>query len=195
MMMALALSAALLTGLPATLKADDNHTPNEQLQTTNAILLDQLFSSLQEVEDAGDVQRIVSEIWSLWSTHPTQDALTKRLTRGVTMMQQGDYIHAEGLFSDVIEKDPTFAEAWNKRATLYYIQGRLDESRADIAQTLRLEPRHFGALSGLGLIEVSLGNYETALRAYEQAALVNPHMPQANEMIKSLSEKLRGLAL
>ena len=111
------------------------------------------------------------------------------------MMQQGDYIHAEGLFSDVIEKDPTFAEAWNKRATLYYIQGRLDESRADIAQTLRLEPRHFGALSGLGLIEVSLGNYETALRAYEQAALVNPHMPQANEMIKSLSEKLRGLAL
>jgi tetratricopeptide (TPR) repeat protein len=161
----------------------------------NDIVLDELFISLKEVDDAGDVQRITAEIWSRWSTHPTEESLTRRLFRGVSMMNQGDYFHAEGIFSDIIDQDPSFAEAWNKRATLYYIQGRLADSRFDIAQTLNLEPRHFGALAGLGLIEMSAGNFEQALRAYEQAADVNPHMAQANQMIKSLTEKLRGIAL
>ena len=159
------------------------------------IILDDLFATLQEVQDQGDVARIVAEIWSRWSTHPEDESITSRLNRGVTMMNQGDYVHAEALFTDIIALDPDFAEAWNKRATLYYIQGNLAASRADIAQTLALEPRHFGALAGLGLIELSYGRYDEALRAYEQAAAVNPHMAQANEMIKSLREKLRGIAL
>lgn len=164
-------------------------------KTPNDVVLDNLFTSLQELEDKGDISRIVAEIWTRWSTHPSEQSITTRLNRGVAMMNQGDYVHAEGLFSDIIKEDPAFAEAWNKRATLYFIQGKLELSRYDIAQTLLLEPRHFGALSGLGLIELSLGNYEAALLAYEQAAAVNPHMPQANEMIKTLTEKLRGIAL
>ena len=171
-----------------------HHAVPALAQTDDAVL-DNLFSTLQELDDKGDVSRIVAEIWTRWSTHPSEQSITARLNRGVAMMNQGDYVHAEGLFSDIIAEDPAFAEAWNKRATLYYIQGKFAESRYDIAQTLIREPRHFGALSGLGLIELSSGNYEAALRAYEQAAEVNPHMTQANEMIKTLSEKLRGLAL
>ena len=158
-------------------------------------VLDSLFSSLQEITDKGDANRIVSEIWTRWSTHPTQESLTTRLIRGASMMNQGDYVHAEAIFSNIITEDPSFAEAWNKRATLFYIQGKIAQSRADIAQTLALEPRHFGALAGLGMIELSAGNLEAALRAYEQAVAVNPHMQNANDIIKELSEKLRGIAL
>ena len=159
------------------------------------IILDDLFITLQEIDDQGDAARIVSEIWARWSTHPEEESITSRLNRGVDMMNQGDFVHAEALFTDIITQDPTFAEAWNKRATLYYFQGKLDLSRSDIAQTLLLEPRHFGALSGLGMIELSLGNYEQALRAYQQAVAINPHMPQADDIIESLREKLRGIAL
>ena len=165
-----------------------------QAQESDAVLKG-LFTSLQEVDDRGDAARIVAEIWARWSTHPSEQALTAMLTRGVVMMGQGDYVHAEALFTTIIEKDPTFAEAWNRRATLYYMQGKVAASRSDIAQTLALEPRHFGALAGLGLIELSQGNYERALRAYEEALAVNPHLARANEMIKSLTEKLRGIAL
>ena len=159
------------------------------------VILDGLFSSLQQSSDQSDIQRLTAEIWSIWSTHPTQDSLTSRLARGVSMMNQGDYVHAEGLFSDIIQEDPTFAEAWNKRATLYYITGRYAKSQSDIAKTLEIEPRHFGALSGLALIEMSYENHARALQAYEAAAAVHPHMPQVNEMIKMLNEKLRGIAL
>jgi len=159
------------------------------------IILDDLFSSLQEVTDKGDADRIVTEIWAHWTNHPTDVALTDRLIRGTAMMNQGDFVHAEVIFTDIITEDPTYAEAWNKRATLFYAQGKHARSKADIAQTLSLEPRHFGALAGLGMIELSAGNYEAALQAYEQAVEVNPHMTQASAIIEKLSSKLRGVAL
>lgn len=157
--------------------------------------LEILFDNLKELSDPGDVARITSEIWSRWSTHATNDSLTKRLNRGVIMMNQGDYVHAEALFTDIIADDPLFSEAWNKRATLYFVTGKLQQSRADIAQTLAIEPRHFGALAGLGLVELHLGNDEAALRAYQAAIDINPHMPDVTQIIEQLQEKLQGLAL
>ena len=183
---ALVILAALLSlGQPYHLASADQNDP------TLAIL----FDNLKELSDPGDIDRITSEIWSRWSTHATNDALTKRLNRGVIMMNQGDYVHAEALFTDIIEDDPAFSEAWNKRATLYFLTGRFDKSRGDIAQTLAIEPRHFGALAGLGLIELHLGNDEAALRAYEAAIDINPHMSEVTDIIKKLQENLRGLAL
>ena len=183
---ALVMLAALLTiGQPYPMASADQSDP------TLAIL----FDNLKELSDPGDINRITSEIWSRWSTHATNDALTKRLNRGVIMMNQGDYVHAEALFTDIIEDDPAFSEAWNKRATLYFLTGRFDESRGDIAQTLAIEPRHFGALAGLGLIELHLGNDEAALRAYQAAIDINPHMSEVTDIIEKLQENLRGLAL
>ena len=158
-------------------------------------VLPSLFQDLQTVTEPGDIQRITAEIWQRWSTHPTEETLTARLTRGVTMMNQGDYIHAEGIFTDIIAEDPNFAEAWNRRATLYFIMGQFGKSRADIAQTLAIEPRHFGALAGLGLIEMHLQNYEAALLAYEEAAAIHPHMGEVNDIIARLQDKVKGLAL
>lgn len=111
------------------------------------------------------------------------------------MMNQGDYVHAELLFSNIISEDPEFAEAYNKRATLFYIQGKLSQSKSDIAQTLALEPRHFGALAGLGMIEMAQGNLAAAKQAYEEALAVNPHMLNAVQIVRELDEKLQGLAL
>lgn len=183
---ALVMLAALLTiGQPNSMASADQSDP------TLAIL----FDNLKELSDPGDINRITSEIWSRWSTHATNDALTKRLNRGVIMMNQGDYVHAEALFTDIIEDDPAFSEAWNKRATLYFLTGRFDKSRGDIAQTLAIEPRHFGALAGLGLIELHLGNDEAALRAYQAAIEINPHMSEVTDIIEKLQENLRGLAL
>ena len=183
---ALVMLAALLTiGQPYSMANADQSDP------TLAIL----FDNLKELSDPGDINRITSEIWSRWSTHATNDALTKRLNRGVIMMNQGDYVHAEALFTDIIEDDPAFSEAWNKRATLYFLTGRFDKSRGDIAQTLAIEPRHFGALAGLGLIELHLGNDEAALRAYQAAIEINPHMSEVTDIIEKLQENLRGLAL
>lgn len=183
---ALVMLAALLTmSQPYPMASADQSDP------TLAIL----FDNLKELSDPGDINRITSEIWSRWSTHATNEALTKRLNRGVIMMNQGDYVHAEALFTDIIEDDPAFSEAWNKRATLYFLTGRFDKSRGDIAQTLAIEPRHFGALAGLGLIELHLGNDEAALRAYQAAIDINPHMSEVTDIIKKLQENLRGLAL
>ena len=157
--------------------------------------LDVLFDDLRNVSDPADIDRVVAAIWSKWSTHPTEEGLTERLGRGLIMMNQGDFVNAEMLFTDVIEADPTFAEAWNKRATLYFLIGNFDASRNDIAQTLAIEPRHFGALAGLGLIELHLENYELSLRAYEKAQQINPHLRDVNSIIDMLTERLRGLAL
>ena len=89
-------------------------------------------------------------------------------------------------FNTVIEMRPDFAEGWNKRATLYYLVGEFERSIADVERTLALEPRHFGALSGLGLINMALERPVEALAAFEAALAVHPHMPNAKRMIKQL---------
>ena len=139
------------------------------------IVLDNLFSSLQEVTDSGDADRIVTEIWARWTNHPTDVALTDRLIRGTAMMNQGDFVHAEVIFTDIITEDPTYAEAWNKRATLFYAQGKHAQSRADIAQTLSLEPRHFGALDGMSRILISYKKYYQAFEVFEEMMSLMPN--------------------
>ena len=94
-------------------------------------------------------------------------------------------------FSRLIEMQPKFAEAWNKRATVYYALHDYDASARDIAETLKLEPRHFGALSGLGLVNIALGRYQAALTAFEMAVAHHPNLRGARENIKNLKEELR----
>ena len=110
-------------------------------------------------------------------------------------MNQGMLDSAERVFSRLVNDSPEFAEAWNKRATVRFLLGDDAGSRRDIARVIDLEPRHFGALSGLGMIHMRSGDLEAALQAFEAALRINPHLAQAEDVTRQLQKQLRGQAL
>jgi tetratricopeptide (TPR) repeat protein len=155
--------------------------------------LDELFTRLQtaEVDEAG---RIETEIWIEWSKSgsPAMDLL---LQRGKDAMNLGDTAQAIEHFTAIIDHDPDFAEAWNARATAYYMAGEFGPSVADIAHVLTLNPRHFGALSGLALILEETGKPERALAVYRAALVIHPHLQGAAEAVERLETEAEGQEL
>jgi tetratricopeptide (TPR) repeat protein len=161
------------------------------LADQNDSRLDALFERLQETSDPAEAAGLQQRIWQIWIE--SDDAASSQLMRrGMTAMASGEHETALDAFDTLVAQAPAFAEAWNKRATLYYLLGRLDESVNDIQQTLELEPRHFGALSGLALIYDAVDNPEAALRSLEAALAINPHLQGSRERIEQLREKLKG---
>ena len=112
------------------------------------------------------------------------------MTLGTKHMSNGNYIAAYSIFTKIIEKDPKWAEGWNKRATVSFLMGNYENSLKDIDETLLREPRHFGALSGLGMIYVRLGDPESALKAYEDLLYIFPSNVDAIQKIISLKDYL-----
>ena len=152
--------------------------------------LDKLFIDLKK-NDPTLSKNIELKIWDLWSTHPTDDKLTSILNEGSRLMQDNNLFRAISVFTEVIEMDPTWAEAWNKRATVYYMIGEFEKSQNDIDKVLNLEKRHFGALAGQGLVNIQLKNYEKAIRSYEQAQEIYPAMRSPKIMIKQIEELMK----
>lgn len=153
--------------------------------------LDTLFGRLHETEDSKEARRIESLIWSIWLD--ADDSELNALMRGGTfLMQNGNFSQAAAVFSQIIEAGPGFSEGWNKRATVYYLMGRFDDSIADCIKVLELEPRHFGALSGLGLIHIALDEPESALYWFREALRQNPHMPRIRERADELAREVEG---
>jgi tetratricopeptide (TPR) repeat protein len=147
--------------------------------------LDALFVNLKTAQTMADVVGIEAQIWHLWSLS-NDDKIDRILAGGTAAMNHRSFSSALTSFNTVIEMRPDFAEGWNKRATLYFLIGEYERSIADVERTLALEPRHFGALSGLGLIHMALDRPAEALAAFESALAVHPHMPHAKRMIKEL---------
>lgn len=150
-----------------------------------------LFKLLRTSVEGMQANLLQNQIWVIWHQHEDPE-LTELLNRGITAMHESNFKVALAAFDAVIEIDPGFAEGWNKRATLYYLMGDYDRSVLDIQKTLELEPRHFGALSGLGLINMSLGRTDAAIAAFEQTIAVNPHATGARhniEMLKKAKER------
>ncbi len=112
------------------------------------------------------------------------------MRQGIVAMNSRDYSSALEAFNAVIREAPDFAEGWNKRATLYWLMGELQKSIDDIERTLALEPRHFGALSGLGMIRKKQERPAEAIQAYKRALEIYPTMPNATDQIKALEEQL-----
>lgn len=155
----LLLSFALL---PTSAFADQN---NPQLKY--------LFEELRQAQSNAETQNIQGKIWRIWLEAP--DQYTNDLMGQVTYaMSTGQRELALRFSNELVDIAPDFAEGWNKRATLQYLLGNHGLSVADIKETLRLEPRHFGALSGLGLIFMSSGNYEAALDAFDRVLQISP---------------------
>lgn len=153
--------------------------------------LDELFVELGDSETRVSAATIEAEIWRIW--REIDDPGSARLLRqGSNAMASRVFPVAITSFNRLIARTPDFAEAWNGRATLHYLMGNDEASIRDIEETLRLEPRHFGALSGLGLIMLRNDRPEVALRSFEAALEVHPHLPAARAHIDHLRQRVEG---
>jgi tetratricopeptide (TPR) repeat protein len=152
--------------------------------------LDDLFQQLQTATEE-EARAITDNIWMEWSKSgsPAMDLLLKR---GRDAMKAGAPMLAIEHFTALIDHAPEFAEGYNARATAYFQTGDLGPSVADIAKTLTLNPRHFGALSGLGMIFEQLNEPEKALEVYRAALAINPHMPDVKDAVQRLEVSVGG---
>ena len=152
--------------------------------------LNRLFNELK-INNLSLVYGTEQKIWEIWSTHPTDENLTQELLKGSNLMQGDTISESIKIFSKLIKLDPNWAEAWNKRATVLYMLGEYQKSQDDIDKVLELEPRHFGALAGQGLVNIKLKNYEKAIRSYEEAQEIYPSMKTPDAMIKQMKEIIK----
>jgi tetratricopeptide (TPR) repeat protein len=153
--------------------------------------LDFLFGALKAAPDEASAKHVEARIWALWLQTPSDTAALLMLRAKAAMdAQQSDV--AIKLLDAVIKLRPDYVEAWNRRATLYYLKNDYAHSLADIQQVLIREPRHFGALAGLGMIMQDVGDDKRALDAFRKALDINPHLEKVPEMVKTLSEKVEG---
>ena len=172
---------AFAAGAPAEARQDDPR-------------LDALFEQLLAGDDLAAARRIEGTIWRIW-TESGSATIDELMTLGIAAMGNGQFDTALESFDAIIEAAPDFAEGWNKRATLYYLIEEYPASVRDVEATLRLEPRHFGALSGMGLIYTALEDDARALQWFERALAVNPNMPMIKIRTELLREKLKGEAI
>lgn len=153
--------------------------------------LPDLFEVLRNAEHRDDAWRAEGRIWSIWLEYEGDERVSVAMRAGLDAMGKQRFADAIAGFDEAVRLDPDFAEAWNKRATVFYLVGDLARSIADVQRTLALEPRHFGALSGLGLIYLQMDRLEDAVKAFEAALAIHPFLPAASQ-IDAMREQLRG---
>ena len=161
------------------------------LANQNDPRLGPLFDRLKAAPSAEAAADEEQAIWQIWHESGSAEIDTL-MVRGLQAMGSRNLREALAAFDEMVRRAPRFAEAWNKRATVNYLMGRFAESAADIDRTLALEPRHFGALSGLGLVYLALDEEQKALDAFDRALAVHPNLAGADTHIRALREKLRG---
>jgi tetratricopeptide (TPR) repeat protein len=153
--------------------------------------LPRLFVALQATQSPGWARAIEDEIAHIWeeSSDPTTQQL---MEKGLTAMAEDEDEAALKAFDAVVAHAPDFAEGWNKRATVEYLLGDYKASVTDIAHVLQLEPRHFGALAGLGQVELALGDKPAALKAFSAALAIDPHLEDIADVVAQLKKELAG---
>lgn len=151
--------------------------------------LDTYFNLLQRVDSPAIIQDTENRIWQIWLSHENEDA-EELMQVGINRMNSGDYGAAMLAFDRLIDIFPEYMEAWNKRATLHYVLGNFDASVEDIEQTLELEPRHFGALSGLSLIHIRRDELTKARDVLEALLRIHPNSPNARQNLELVLETL-----
>jgi tetratricopeptide (TPR) repeat protein len=153
--------------------------------------LDFLFGALKAAPDEASARHVEARIWAQWMQTPS-DTAALLMTRAKAAMDAKNIDIALKLLDSVVKLRPDYVEAWNRRATLYYLKSDYRHSLEDIQQVLIREPRHFGALAGLGMIMQDIGDDRRALEAFRKALAVNPHLEKVPELVESLTEKVEG---
>ncbi len=151
--------------------------------------LDKLFLNLKLNSDLRQSQKLTSQIWRIWAEHNKKE-INVLFNVGENAMYRKEYETALESFNKIVELAPDFAEGWNKRATVYFLMGDYHASLADIEETLKLEPRHFGALSGRGQCYFELQKFQSALNAFEKALEVNPWLYDVSRNIEIMKKLL-----
>lgn len=151
----------------------------------SSTMLDTLFAKLQTATDPMAIQSLEGAIWEQWVLVP-DGPQRELMMRGIAEMQQHQLKQSVETFSKLIEIAPELSEAWNKRATAYWLLGNFPASLNDICETVKREPRHFGAYSGLGMIRAEMGEYPRAVAAFELAKKHNPHIVGIDDEIERL---------
>ena len=153
--------------------------------------LDFLFGALKAAPDEASAKHVEARIWAVWMQTPS-DTAALLMMRAKAAMDAKQVDVALKLLDAVVKLRPDYVEGWNRRATLYYLKNDYLHSLQDIEQVLLREPRHFGALAGLGMIMQDLGDEKRALDAFRKALAVNPHLEKVPELVKTLTEKVEG---
>jgi tetratricopeptide (TPR) repeat protein len=149
-----------------------------------------LFDALQAAADPMTAMEIEAKIWTIWleANDPAIDKLMREGSEAMGIQRFGTALEK---FNAIIAQRPDFAEGWNKRATLYYLMGNYEQSLADIDHTLELEPRHIGALSGLGLVNMKMEREEAAADAFERVLKIDPQNGSAKNNLDIVQEILK----
>ena len=153
--------------------------------------LDRLFEALKVAPDDASAKFVEGRIWAIWLSSPS-DTANLLMGRAKTAAEGKDFDLAIKLLTAVIELRPDFVEAWNRRATVYFNKKDFGRAIADIQEVLAREPRHFGALSGLGIILQELGEEKRALEVLRRAQAIHPRLERVPDMIKKLADKIDG---
>lgn len=153
--------------------------------------LDTLFEALKIAPNEDSAKAIESRIWAVWMISDS-DTCSLLMARVKAALDAKDYDLALKLLTAVIEIKPDYVEAWNERATVYYMKDDYAHAISDLGEVLAREPRHFGALSGLGMMLQELGDDKDALKAYRDALRIDPHLEHIPDVVRELSEKVDG---
>ena len=160
------------------------------VQSSQKNSLNNLFDQLQNINNSKSATLLEQKIWSIWNEHPNDFKLTEKLEFGTELMQYGDYNYALKVFSNILRNDPKWSEAWNKRATVYFLMSQFTNSLNDIDKVLDIEPRHFGALSGQARIFIKLQEYEKAIKSIERALKFHPSF-KSSELIPEIERLIK----
>jgi tetratricopeptide (TPR) repeat protein len=172
-------------GPPANLPSPNRHRPS---RTNN---LNFLFEALKIAPDEASAKAIEERIWAIWLTSGS-DTCSLLMTRAKAEIDAENLDKAIAFLDAIVELRPDYVEAWNRRATVFYMKKEYGHAISDIGQVLKREPRHFGALAGLGTILQDIGDDKHALEAYRGALAVDPHLEGIADKVKTLTEKVEG---
>ena len=156
--------------------------------------LDFLFGALKAAPDSDTAKQVEARIWALWVASGS-DTANLLMSRVKTATDANDLDLALGLLDALVKLKPDYVEAWNRRATIHYMRKEFGQSMQDIRQVLSREPRHFGAMSGLGMILQEFGEDKQALEVFRKALEIHPNLQRIPDLVKTLSEKVEGRAI
>lgn len=184
----LSLALVLLLGASMSCSTDPARTGDRTAS------LDALFRRLQTTQSAEEAQIIEVTIRHVWA-QSGRNGVDAMMSHAVERMHAGDHASALKVLDKIVALAPEYAEGWNLRATVHYLEDDYGEAVADIERVLALEPRHFGALAGLGRIFLELEDKKAALKAFEAALAVNPHLADVRQELAELQEELAGIPI